>query len=153
MAHQLSTAANVWLYLSIQLYPASNRNMQFIKSCANWFYEYVLDRRDSGAFHTGLCIRIRYGSGFQTQKLFCLHTASIWIWAACCAAWQCSGTVRQIESSSAMRIVCMPCGAHTTPHWIQIGDPDQGSQCPSGKPQCVYMIQCNNCVPSITKEI
>ena len=36
----------------------------------------------------------------------------------------CCVTVREIQSSSAMRVVCVPCGAHVRPHWIRIGDPD-----------------------------
>ena len=36
----------------------------------------------------------------------------------------CCVTVSEIQSSSAMRVVCVPCGAHARPHWIRIGDPD-----------------------------
>ena len=35
-------------------------------------------------------------------------------------------TVRDLQSSSAMRVVCMPCEAHTTPHWIRIGESESG---------------------------
>ena len=49
---------------------------------------------DTGALHMGPCIRIRGGSGIRIQRPCCLHTASIWIRAACCAVWQCSGAVR-----------------------------------------------------------
>ena len=36
----------------------------------------------------------------------------------------CCVTVSEIKSSSAMRVVCVPCGAHARPYWIRIGDPD-----------------------------
>ena len=32
--------------------------------------------------------------------------------------------VREFKSSSAMRVVCMPCGARAIPHWIRIRDPN-----------------------------
>ena len=72
--------------------------------------------RDLGSGSVGEWIRI--------QRPIWLHTASIRIRAACCSAWQCSRTVREIQSSSAVRVVCLPCGAHARPHWIRIVDPD-----------------------------
>ena len=32
------------------------------------------------------------------------------IWAACCAAWKCSGTMREIQSSNAICVLCVLCG-------------------------------------------
>ena len=43
------------------------------------------------------------------------------IGAACCTTRM---TVREIQLCSAMRVVCVPRGAHAKPHWIQIGDAD-----------------------------
>ena len=34
----------------------------------------------------------------------------------------CCVTVREIQSCSSMRVVCVLCGAHARPHWIRIGD-------------------------------
>ena len=69
----------------------------------------------NGALDTGPWIRIRCGSEIRIQRPLRLHTALLQIQAVCCAAWQCV---------IAMRVVCVPCGAHVRPHWIQIGDPD-----------------------------
>ena len=33
--------------------------------------------------------------------------------------------VREIQFSSAMRVVCVPCGVEARPPWIRIGDPDR----------------------------
>ena len=55
-----------------------------------------------------------------------LHTAVILIQAMCCAAWQCSGTVHEIQNTnSAMHVVCLPCGAHARPHWNRVRNSDQ----------------------------
>ena len=53
-------------------------------------------------------------------------------WVLCCV------TVHVIQSSSAMCVFCVPCGAHAQPHWIRIGD----FQCPCGEPQ--YLAQEGN---------
>ena len=54
---------------------------------------------------------MRIGDGIRIQRPLCLHTASIHIRAGfCSAAWQC---VRSRPAcSSAMCVVCLPCGAH-----------------------------------------
>ena len=73
--------------------------------------ELLAGLRDSGALRK------------RIQWQLCLHTSSIQIRAACCAAWQCSGTMLEIESSSTMHVVCVPCLAHARPHRIRFGDP------------------------------
>ena len=60
-----------------------------------------------GALHRWPWIQIRCRSGIRIQRPLCLHKASIRIRAACCAAWQCAGTVREIQSSIAMVVVCL----------------------------------------------
>ena len=40
-----------------------------------------------------------------------------------CAVWQCSWIVREIQSSSAIRVVSVPCETQARLHWIRIVDP------------------------------
>ena len=56
----------------------------------------------NGDLHKGFWMRNRCRSGIRIKRPLCLHTVSIRTRAACCAAWQCSGTVRGIKSSSSL---------------------------------------------------
>ena len=64
-----------------------------------------------GSPHVGPWILIWCGSGIWIQRPLSIHTA-----------WQRSGTVGEIHSSNAMRIVLAPCGAQARPYWIWIRD-------------------------------
>ena len=65
--------------------------------------ELYTHKHNYGVLHTEHWIWIRCRSGIRIQRLLCLHTVLIWIRAACCTVWQCFGTVREIQSSSATR--------------------------------------------------
>ena len=92
-------------------------------------------KKRNRALHTRPWIRIRSRLGTWIQRPLCLHTTSIRIRAGCCAAWQCSRTVCEVQSSRAMRVVCVRCGAPAKPYWIRIRDPDPVNlvRCPCGK--------------------
>ena len=80
--------------------------------------------RNHGALHTGPWdpnpVRIRDSN----PKRVTLPPHNLDLdWGACCAAWQCSGTVCKIKASSAMHIVSVPYGAHVRSQWIRIREP------------------------------
>ena len=71
--------------------------------------------------------------GDQILRPLCLHTASIWIWAACCAVWQCSAWDPIYHCMSACRVELMQdhveFGWGIQIQWVQF-------QCPCGELQC-----------------
>ena len=115
-------------------------SVKYSRSCAERIQVEVEENR---VIHTGHWIRIQCGSGIRFQRPLYLHTASIWIRAACCVAWQCSRTAWKIQSSSAMRVVCVPHVELNRDHiesetgirilWIRF-------QCPCGKPQWETLV-------------
>ena len=106
----------------------------------HFLYSHLQTANAYGALLTGPWIRIRYESGIRIQKPLFLHMASIWIRAACCAAWERAGTMVELQFSSAMRLVCAPCGDPARPHWIRIQW--IRFRCPYEEPLFLHILFC-----------